>query len=87
MKTMNTTEQNRPLNANIIASAIVALIALMIVLCGLIEARARQGGYREGAINTCIENAINGCDVNDLKAKFYNEDNPQVKYDNQETRP
>lgn len=76
---MPTTEQNRPLNADIIAPAIVALIALMIVLCGLIEARARQGGYREGAINTCLDNADNGCNVNDLKAKFYNEDTPQAQ--------
>ena len=77
MKTMNTTKQNRPLNADIIAPAIVALIALMIVLCGVIDARARQDGYREGAIKTCTDNAINGCNVNDLKAKFYNEDNPK----------
>lgn len=63
------------LNIDHIATAIVALIALLIVLCGVIDARSRQEGYRQGAIKTCIDNAANGCNVNALKAKFYNEDN------------
>lgn len=73
---------NKP-NIDQTAAALVFLIALMIVLCGVVDARARQEGYRQGAIKTCIDNTANGCNVNGLKAKFYNEDNPN---DNQETR-
>lgn len=66
----------KKMNIDYTLGVTVILLAVFLALSATIHPRAKQEGYREGAIKTCMDNSDKGCNVNELKSKFYSEDNP-----------